>query len=416
MLYVYLVRIITEEKNWQQIQKRFEEFAKYSKINCPSLPIYTDDKNKFSSTIKHWLLEVERESLINSLEYNFLFETDISNCYSSIYTHSISWALHGKPHAKTHKFDKSLLGNQIDSIIRLISDSQTNGIPQGSILMDFIAEIVLFYLDREISVEIKNQEISDFKIIRWRDDYRVFAKNTEVLNKIKKIMTQEFLKLNFNMNSEKTTLHSDIVIGAFKKDKVDRIDRNLIFPKKYCYNTMVKFLVQLHIFTTKHKNSGSIVAVLNDIDKFGKIKTNNEKRIEVLIAVLVKILYENLKYFPNIIRIISVLLDEIKDLEIKKNIIKKIKNKFDSLLNIEYLEIWLQRLTIKTDMTDISYNSKLTELVSDDNNWFELLFGNDWLKGEIRKIIKEIPIIDKEKLEKLSFRIDKNEISRLFPY
>ena len=99
-----------------------------------------------------------------------------------------------------------------------------------------------------------------------------------------------------------------------------------------------------------------------------------------------------------------------------KNIIKKIKNKFDSLLNIEYLEIWLQRLTIKTDMTDISYNSKLTKLVSDDNNWFELLFGNKWLKDEIRNIIKEIPIIDKEKLEKLSFRIDKNEISRLFPY
>ena len=383
------------------------------KINCPSLPIYTDDKNKFSSTISHWLLEVERESLINSLEYNFLFKTDISNCYSSIYTHSISWALHDKEQSKNHKFDKSLLGNQIDDIMRLISDGQTNGITQGLILMDFIAEIVLFYLDKQISLEIKNQEIPDFKIIRWRDDYRVFAKNQEVLNKITKIMIQEFLKLNFNMNSEKTTLHSDIVIGAFKKDKVDRIDRNLIFPKKYCYNTMVKFLVQLHIFATKHKNSGSIVAVLNDIDK---IKTKHEKGIEVLIAVLVKILYENLKYFPNIIRIISVLLDGIKDLEIKKNIIKKIKNKFDSLLNIEYLEIWLQRLTIKTDMTDISYNSKLTELVFDDNNWFELLFGNDWLKDEIRNIIKEIPIIDKEKLKKLSFRIDKNEISRLFPY
>ena len=67
-------------------------------------------------------------------------------------------------------------------------------------------------------------------------------------------------------------------------------------------------------------------------------------------------------------------------------------------------------------MTDISYNSKLTKLVSDDNNWFELLFGNKWLKDEIRNIIKGIPIIDKEKLEKLSFRIDKNEISRLFPY
>jgi hypothetical protein len=217
------------------------------------------------------------------------------------------------------------------------------------------------------------------------------------------------------MNSEKTTLHSDVVIGAFKKDKVDRINENLFFPKKYGYDAVFKFLIKLHIFATNHKNSGSIATVLNDIDKFGKIKTKNKKEVEVLIAVLVKILYENLKYFPNIISTISVLLDGIKDLEIKKNIIKKIKNKFDLLLNIEYLEIWLQRLTIKTDMTDINYNSKLTKLVSDDNNWFELLFGNDWLKDEIIKIIKEIPIIDKEKLDNLSFRIDKNEISR-FPY
>ncbi|NBR95628.1 MAG: cobalt transporter, partial [Proteobacteria bacterium] len=48
VLYVYLVRIITEKNNWQHIQNIFNNFAKYSQINCPSLPIYTDDdKNKF---------------------------------------------------------------------------------------------------------------------------------------------------------------------------------------------------------------------------------------------------------------------------------------------------------------------------------------------------------------------------------
>jgi len=35
VLYVYLVHIITEEKNWQHIQKRFEKFAKYSKNKLP---------------------------------------------------------------------------------------------------------------------------------------------------------------------------------------------------------------------------------------------------------------------------------------------------------------------------------------------------------------------------------------------
>lgn len=33
--------------------------------------------------------------------------------------------------------------------------NQTNGIPQGSVLMDFVAEIVLGYVDLRLSKELK---------------------------------------------------------------------------------------------------------------------------------------------------------------------------------------------------------------------------------------------------------------------
>ena len=53
---------------------------------------------------------------------------------------------------------------------------QTNGIPQGSVLTDFIAEIVLGYIDSKLSERIRKEIGSiNYKIIRYRDDYRIFT-------------------------------------------------------------------------------------------------------------------------------------------------------------------------------------------------------------------------------------------------
>jgi len=74
---------------------------KSSGIQCESLPVisayYKKDK---AAQIIHWSEEVERKSIICSLEYDYLFHTDIMDCYGSIYTHSIPWALHDKAIAK----------------------------------------------------------------------------------------------------------------------------------------------------------------------------------------------------------------------------------------------------------------------------------------------------------------------------
>jgi hypothetical protein len=48
---------------------------------------------------------------------------------------------------------------------------QTNGIPQGSVLMDFIAEMVLGYIDERLS-ECLDKNMN-YHIIRYRDDYRI---------------------------------------------------------------------------------------------------------------------------------------------------------------------------------------------------------------------------------------------------
>lgn len=61
--------------------------------------------------IKYWWQEVEQESIRLALKYEYLIHTDIAECYSSIYTHSIDWALRGKEKAKKCKND-GYLGHQ----------------------------------------------------------------------------------------------------------------------------------------------------------------------------------------------------------------------------------------------------------------------------------------------------------------
>lgn len=60
---------------------------------------------------------------------------------------------------------------------------QTNGIPQGGVLFDFIAEMVLGYSDLLLYEELQRIGITDYKILRYRDDYRIFSNSKEELEK-----------------------------------------------------------------------------------------------------------------------------------------------------------------------------------------------------------------------------------------
>jgi hypothetical protein len=80
----------------------------------------------------------------------YLLYADTSRYYTTIYTHSISWALHGKSVAKERRHDKSLLGNQLDELVRATQDSQSVGIPIGPDTSLIISEIIGTAIDLEL--------------------------------------------------------------------------------------------------------------------------------------------------------------------------------------------------------------------------------------------------------------------------
>ncbi|WP_338996763.1 hypothetical protein LC565_01935 [Fusobacterium animalis] len=111
VIYISLINILSKKNNWNEILKRFEEIDKTSVIKCESIPVVKQEKekilNKQSFQILSWWDKIEQNSIKLSLEYNYLFKTDIVNCYSEIYTHSIAWALHTKKTAKEKKMIKN---------------------------------------------------------------------------------------------------------------------------------------------------------------------------------------------------------------------------------------------------------------------------------------------------------------------
>jgi hypothetical protein len=190
-LYVSLVHQLTEEKHWKFILDRFDEFSNNDKIRCLSIPIVSLSKEKDQAEqVSHWWHEIEQRSLELSLDFDYLLETDITDCYGAIYTHSIAWALHSKKTAKAKRADKQLLGNIIDAHIQDMRYGQTNGIPQGSVLMDFIAEMVLGLADINLSEKIEEANVNNYCILRYRDDYRIFVNNPQEGELIVKLLTE----------------------------------------------------------------------------------------------------------------------------------------------------------------------------------------------------------------------------------
>ena len=47
--------------------------------------------------------------------------------------------------------------------------------------MDLIAEMVLGYADEQLTEKLTEQKIENYKILRYRDDYRIFANSLQWL-------------------------------------------------------------------------------------------------------------------------------------------------------------------------------------------------------------------------------------------
>jgi len=427
VIYVYLVKEITEPENWKLIKDRFNDFKKNNNIQCFSIPLLNHTrKSDTANSIANWWNNIEQETLKYAMDYNYLLNTDITDCYGSIYTHSIAWAMSGKEESKQIRFlgkaetKQYKIGNTIDSYIESMSYQQTNGIPQGSVLMDFIAELVLGYADLELSKKLEKLKL-DYKIIRYRDDYRIFGQTQEDVIKIAKLLTEVLSDMNFRLNTQKTIITQDLISGAIKSDKIYYITHGFRQLESIDSDyTLQKQLLCIYNLSQEHPNSGALQKALDlffkrlcEANSTGFLKEAQSS--QVLISIVTNIAYNNPKVYKQAIAIIGKILSYESDEKVVADTYAKILNKFKNLPNIGYLEIWLQRLTIKFNR-NMMYDDKLCQCAADAKRYGSAIWNISWLRPDVQKIFESNSIINEDCINDLSDTIEYKEIETFSNY
>ena len=418
-LYYLLVKAMTNRNSWKEIKDRFSVLS-VPNIEVASIPKVKGDTDKShsSASVSSWWENVEQRSLELALSYRYMFVTDITNCYGAIYTHTIAWAMMGKDKAKENRNKPSLLGNIIDSYMQGMQYGQTNGIPQGSVLSDFIAEIVLAYADKELSEKLNTNGISNFHIVRYRDDYRVFCNTKEDVERIAFYLQEVLTDLNFQLNAKKTYMTEEIISESIKRDKTAYISEGPIYRKtqKRTYSTMSNLqqeALYIHQFSKKYPNSGTLTKLLTTFGHRLVKKFSVCGNAYVLISIFTDIALSSPKTYRIILAIISKLISKVPTTDERERIVNDIYTKFQRFPNIGEIQIWMQHITYKLPHS-IVYTEGVCKIVNNETG--VELWNNEWVDDAYKNTFPQYKICTEWIRDCFTPIIDIDEVSLFDEY
>jgi hypothetical protein len=149
-------------------------------------------------------------------KFNRLLKFDISKCFDSIYTHSISWALLDKEVVKKNLNDsQKTFGNIFDKLMQKLNYNETNGIVIGPEFSRVFAELILQKIDDNAKKELENDKLfskKDFEIFRYVDDYFVFFNEESVKDKILTAFRLGLREYKLYLNEAKTLYYDKPII------------------------------------------------------------------------------------------------------------------------------------------------------------------------------------------------------------
>lgn len=449
-LYYMLARDLCSAESWTKLKECFKLYQ-CPKLSACSLPLIKtlDRPESFhnATTILNWWKSMEQKSIELSLDYSYMFVTDITNCFGEILPESIAWALSMKDTPHETDTNNALAAN-IQRYLRAMQHGRNRGIPQGSKLFSLIAEIVLGYADmlftQKVNEACKKGELPadiDYQVIRYVDDYRIFCNDRDYLDKLSYILQEVLEHLNFRMNTSKTKVTSDLIADSIKPDKAfyilnTPIVRKMVLPdaegemhykQVYDFNGFQKHLLYIYEFSRKYPNAGQLRTLLSAfsrrLDELFKtvrykvienyfhrqddenppvpklIYDHLEENITAMVAIAVQIAADNVSAAHYALRVASQMLDDMHESlsEKKTAIIKSIYKKLRSMPNSAILQIWLQNITHSTDdwSNGEPYDMPLCRLVA--GRPVEI-WNNAWLKDEIAADLPMDTIVKRDTL------------------
>jgi hypothetical protein len=197
--FYFLAREIAS--HWAEIEKHYGKSALSRSV--PTLgqtSLRAIQLRKFS--------ELYDEKITTSAGYRFALVTDISSFFSTIYTHTISWALHGKSVGKESKKKKqagkspAYLGDVLDERCMDLQDRQTIGLPIGPDTSHIVAEIITTAIDDRLVGNFGSSPAG----FRYVDDFFFFFNRREDAEKALAAVTKAVGHYELQLNPAKTKI------------------------------------------------------------------------------------------------------------------------------------------------------------------------------------------------------------------
>ncbi len=428
-LYYLLAREICAPKHWDAILDDFKVFGSASHIHAVGIPVIPAENENFhkATTILNWWNRFEQMAVKLSLDYRYMFVTDITNCYGTIELQTVEKALSRKNTASEVDVKTDIV-----RILTMLRQGRNIGLPQGSTLYDIVAEIVLGYADMLLREALERDGITEgYEILRYRDDYKAFADNKDLLERISYKLQHVLEGLNLRLNSAKTRISDSIITDSIKPDKLAYIYNTPIYNNKKCcdFDGIQKQLLFILQFGRQYPNCGQMRMLLSKlstwIEEYIENVAKNQKSkakpkveakpgeedaedkktqkrpgtiiedIMAMSAIAAQIAAENLNSAHYALKVISQMLSTISDEQVengeqasKDEIVTKVLNRLGSMQNSDYLKIWLQNLAVKAEYKgDYSFadgkGNGLCHLVcgADANLWNNSFLAPAYLEG-----------------------------------
>lgn len=142
-------------------------------------------------------MELRRIKASQGMRYQV--QADIANCFPSIYTHAIDWALRGIDAAKADR-SGSTWQAKLDKKTRNCQNQETIGLAIGPVTSNVLSELILQRVDEEL----KKTTGCDFT--RYVDDYTAYFKDLDGAEHFVQSLDRHLLKYRLSLNTRKTKI------------------------------------------------------------------------------------------------------------------------------------------------------------------------------------------------------------------
>lgn len=170
--------------------------------------------------------------LYDMLERKFLYmcSQDVSKCFHSIYTHSISWATRSISESKNNT-NSEMYGASFDRLMQVMNRNETNGIIIGPEVSRIFAETILSAVDKELERRLVLLGLIngvDYAAFRYVDNYYFFCRNKVDCDRISAELSECLDEYKLHLNPSK----SEVSSRPFANNRSSAISKSSLLVKE----------------------------------------------------------------------------------------------------------------------------------------------------------------------------------------